>query len=285
MKKIIGMTAALAVTSVMADISITGSYEGTVTKAPNAASTYSQDIDLFVKGSAGNAQVNLSFEDLASGSAVQTTEAYIVAPLEMVTFKGGSMKGQNGSGLLQKKSAAANKMKVSTDVQGFGLTFSQASGDGNGTVDVSAELAGVGVNVQNASNDTRFITVTGGLGPVTTAIERQEASTGKTNTAYSASGEYNGIGLTYVNIDVEDAAGVTQDDGVLGDISDATAGKDLYGVVASLDSQLGKVTGKYINKNDATTYVAKLERGMWEFSHSKPENTDGTTKAILSVSF
>jgi len=285
MKKTIAMAAVFAATSVMADISITGSYEGTVTDAPDAASTYSQDIDLFVKGRAGDAQVNLSFEDLASGSAVQTTEAYIVAPLEGLTFKGGSMKGQNGDGLLQKKSAPANKMKLSTEVEGFGLTYGQTSGDGNGSVDVSANVGGFGVKVQNASNDTRFITITGDVGPVAAAVERQEASTDKVNTAYSVTGTVGPASVTYVNVDVQDAAGVTQDDGILGDISDATAGNDLYGVVGSFNAVAGKVTGKYINKNNAKTYVAKLERGMWEFSHTKPENTDGTTKAVIKVTF
>jgi len=91
--------------------------------------------------------------------------------------------------------------------------------------------------------------------------------------------------VTGVVIDVEDTAGVTQDDGILGDVSDAANGKTVKGVVASTDTTVGTVTGKFIDKNDLNTYVAELERGVWTFGHSKTENADGVTTAEINVSF
>ena len=283
-KLISAIAAGMLSATAFADISITGAYEGVISNS-TGASTYTDDLDLTIRGKQGDTTVTATLEDMSGGQTVTSTQVYVDTKLEGLNFRGGNYKGQNGDGLLQKKSAASSKMKISTDISGVGLAVSQGSGDGNAKVDASFDIANVSVKAQNVNNDTRFISASTEFNGLGVAIETQEASAGKTNTGYVLSGALGGASVSYVNIDIEDATGVTQDDGILGDISDATAGKDLYGIVASLSSDMGKVTGKYISKNDKDIYVAKLERGVWSLSATDAEGSDMAYSAKINVSF
>jgi hypothetical protein len=274
-------------TSAIAGFGITGKYEGTITDGTGA--TYTQDLDLTLTGSvADGTTVTATIENLAGGDTVTTNEVYIETTIEGFNFKGGKYKGKKGAGLLQKKSAATNKMSISTSVAGVGVKINQDSGDANATIDASASFAGVGVGVQDIADSTRFITASASAGGVDLNVERQQTATG-TNTAGSIStsiGTENQVfDLVAVIVDVEDAVGVTQNDGILGDISDANNGKTVTGVVASTMTGFGMVTGKYISKNDLDTYVTKLKRGAFEYGYSKTENADGVFSGKLEVSF
>jgi hypothetical protein len=270
-------------TSAIAGFSITGDYEGTITDGSGA--TYTQDLDLTLTGSVSDGtSVTATFENLTGGSTVLSTQVFIETQIEGLNFKGGNYKSRNGNGLMQKKSAVTNQFELGTDVAGVGLTVGQTSGNGNATVDVNSTIAGVAVTVQNVSNSTRYITASTAIAGLDIGVERQKTTTG-TNTGASLSTTIGGLAVTGVFIDVNDTAGITQDDGILGDISDASNGKIVTGVVASTDTVLGTVTGKYIDKNDATTYVGKLQRGVIEYGYTKTENTDGIFDAVLTVSF
>lgn len=289
-EKTIAAVAALGVSALsFADISITGTYEGEFSNGGSGAYEYTQDLDLAVRGRQGDSTVTVTLEDLgkdANNTAVSTNQVWIDTKLAGLDVMAGKKKGQNGNGLLQKASAASQKFSVSTNIGGAGVKATQASGDGNAKLDASFDLAGVSINAQNVTNDARFVSLGYSINGIDVAYETNEASVGKTNTAYSVGSKVGPIGVTYVNIDIEDAAGVTQDDGVLGDISDAVAGKDLNGVVGTLDvAEIGTITGKYINKNDLTTVVAKVKDGIWEVSASKTENADTTFGGKINVAF
>jgi len=272
-------------TTAFAGMEINGKYEGTVTDGNPGASTYAQDLDLTLKGTVDGASVTATIENLSGGDTVTTNELYIETSFEGLNFKGGKSKGMNGIGLLQKKSSATNKIQLSTDVAGFDVAVNQTSGDGNATVDLGGSLAGINVNVQNAGNDTRYVTASTSIAGLDINAETQETASGTTNTGASISTTVAGMTVTGVIVDVEDASGITQDDGILGDISDATAGKDLNGVVVTTATVVGDVTGKYINKNDKTTYVGELERGVWTIGYSKTEDTDGVASAKINIVF
>jgi hypothetical protein len=280
------LTATLVATTIsttaIAGMGITGTYEGTITDGSGA--TYAQDLDLTLTGTVDSTTVTATIEDLTGGSTLATNQLFIETAIEGLNFKGGKYKGQNGSGLLQTESTATNKMAISTDVAGVNLKVSQVSGNANATVDTSASYAGVNLKVQNITNSERFLTASTSVAGIDINIERQKTAIG-TNTGGSASATISGLTVTGVMIDVEDATGITQDDGILGDISDASNGNTVTGVVASTDTVLGTVTGKYIDKNDATTYVGKLQRGIMEYGYTKTENTDGVFDAVLTVSF
>jgi len=288
MKNLISAIAiATMTTATFADVSITGAYEGTVTENTTTSNyEYSQDLDITVKGKMGDTTVTATFEDMTGGSTVTSKQVYVETKvIDGINFKGGNYKGQNGTGLLQKKSSATNKMKVSTDVAGFGVAVNQVSGSGTSTYDVAGKVGPADVTIQNATNDTRYITVGGELQGITVVYESQEASTGNTNMGVSASATVGGIDVTGVYVDVQDASGITQDDGILGDISDANADTTVTGIVASTGTEFGTVTGKYITKNDLNTMVGKIKVGDIEYGVSKTENADAVFDAKLTVTF
>ena len=285
-KNLMALIAATTIsTTASAGFFLTGDYEGTITDGNPGASTYAQDLDITMTGSNDSGStVTAKFENLTGGSAVTATQVFVESSIEGINFKGGNYKGQNGAGLMQKAGAVTNQMEVGFDVAGSGITVAQASGDGNATVDASLDLAGVSIKAQDIAESTRYVTASTTVGGLEVNVERQATTTG-TNTAGSIGATVAGLNLTGVYIDVNDATGVTQDDGILGDISDASNGKTVTGAVVSTDTTLGLFTGKYITKNELDTYVAEVARGVWTFGHSKTENADGVTTAKVKVTF
>jgi hypothetical protein len=287
MNKNIMLAALFAAGAASADVSINGAYEGTFTEG--GAATYAQDLDLTLVGSAAGAKVTVMIEDLTGGSTLTTSQVFVQAGIEGLDFKAGNYKSQNGSGLLQAESAATNQFEVGTSIAGASVTIGQVSGEGKATMDAGFEVAGLDVTVQNVSATDRFITVVANFFGFGTTIETQETATGR-NTAVSAGldiaiAEGTSINVTGVYIDVEDTAGVTQNDGILGDVSDANTGSTVTAGIASLATDIGTVTGKYIIKNDLDTYVAELERGIMKYEYSKTEDADGIFSAKLTVAF
>jgi len=285
MNKNLLIAALFAATSANAAMTITGDYEGTLTDG--GAATYAQDLDLTLVGSTDGAKVTVMLEDLTGGTAVSTNQVFVETGFEGLNFKGGNYKSQNGSGLMQTTSAVVNQFEAGFSVAGAGITLGQTSGDGNATVDTSLEIAGLNVNVQNASATDRFITVVTNFFGFGTTVETQNTATGR-NTALAldtsiAFDESTDVALTGVYMDVKDSVGVTQDDGILGDVSDASG--TVKGAVASLNTSIGVVTGKYVVKNELNTVTAELERGIWTLGHTKTEDTDGVTTAEINVTF
>jgi len=284
---IAGFTALTLSTATIAGVEFTGNYEGTITDGSGA--TFAQDLDLKLVGGNDTAKVTMIMEDLTADSKLTANQLFVETSIEGLSFKAGKYKGQKGSGLLQAESTATNKMALGAHVAGTYVKVNQVSGASKVTMDVNAELAGVNIKVQDVSNTDRFITfVTDFFGFGVTA-ETQETSVGRNvavaTTATLIDMENVVIDMTGVYMDIEDTAGVTQDDGILGDISDAASGTTIAGVVASVNTGLGKVTGKFIEKNDTNTMVAELNRGAMEYSYSKTENVDGVIAAQLTVVF
>jgi len=286
MKKNIVIAALFAATAANADFDIYGKYEGNITDGSGA--TYSQDLDLKLVGTADGATITATLEDLAGGDTVTTNELYVETNIfDGISFKGGKSKGKNGNGLLQKSSAATNKMAVSFDASGLGFAVNQASGDANASVDVSGEFAGVAIKAQDVAEDDRFVTASVEVAGVSLNGEYQKTTTG-TNMGATASltvpvSETAIVDVTGVYVNVENGSGVTQDDGILGDISDAAG--TVKGAVVSTNSNYGVVTGKLYQKNDKTTYVGELGNGIMTYSYTKTEDTDGVAGVKIDVSF
>ena len=265
-----------ATTTASAAFNISGTYEGTVQDGTGAA-TYSQDLDLKLVGSVNGASVTATMENLSSGTAVTTNELYVNAEIVPgFDFQGGNFKALNGNGLLEKKSAAANRMMVTAQ----GVSVIQASGDGNASVDVDLGM----VKINNALESDRFISGQYAIAGLNLTGEYQKQTAG-TNYGITASATLpvpnNLVDVTGVFMDVEGT--ITQDDGILGDVSDAS-GK-VKGVVVTAASNYGVVTGKVIEKNNLNTYVGELGNGIMTYSYSKTEDTDGVAKVKIAVNF
>ena len=256
-------------------IDITGTYEGTFTDGNPGAATYAQDLDLKMVGSVDDTRVTILMEDLTGGSTVTANQVFLETKIEGLNFKGGNFKGQNGSGLLQAKTAVANKMNLGFDIAGNGVTLGQVSGDGQVSVDASAS--------------DRFITVVANWFGFGVTAETQNTTVGRNNAvsanAKVSTGATSSMTVTGVMIDVNDATAVTQDDGVFGDISDTINGNTVIGGVVEVASSFGAVTGSVWEKNDLNNYKAELDRGVMNYSYTKNEVTDGVFAAKINVSF
>ena len=270
------LIAALFAASANAAVTITGDYEGKFTDGHGA--TFAQDLDLTMVGSTEGASVTVMMEDLTGGSTVTANQVFVEAGVEGLNFKGGNYKNLNGSGILQKSGAVTNQFSLEYQ----GVSVNQVSGAAKQTVDASLEYQGVAVDVQDVSASDRFITAAFDFFGFGMTVETQETTTGR-NTGVTAGFGTNGVNVTGVYIDVKDAAGVTQDDGLVGDISSVAT--DVKAGVASMDTVAGTVTGKYIVKDDKNTYVGELERGIWTVGYTKEEDADGVFDAKLNVSF
>ena len=261
--------------AVSAAVDITGNYEGTFTDTSGA--TFTQDLDLQLVGGSDAAKVTVLMEDLTGGSTLTANQVFIETSIEGLGLKAGNYKNQNGSGLMQAESAAANQFELSGEYQGMKLAAAQVSGQGKVTMDASVNVAGAEVSVQNLNNSDRFIRVVAEFFGIGMEVETQKAAGGR-NTAVAAS-----VTATLVGVSVEDASAVTQDDGILEDISDAT--KDVVGAVVTVSTASGNVTGKVIDKNDTMTYLAELEKGVMTYGYSKTEAVDGVFSAKIKVAF
>jgi len=283
-KNLIAVLAATMTTASMAVVDITGNYEGTFTDGNPGAASYAQDLDLTLVGTSGASTVTVMMEDLTGGTAVTANQVFVETAIEGIALKAGNYKNQNGSGLMQKKSAVTNQFEVSTSIAGAGITLGQVSEASKVTVDASLEVAELDVTVQNVTATDRFITVVANFLGLGVTAETQNTTVGR-NTAVSATTTVGGLNATTVVIDVNDATAMSQDDGILGDISTAVNGKKVVGGVLSTATTIGTVTGKAFEMNDAMTYTGEIERGALTVGYTKADNTEGVTSAEINVAF
>jgi hypothetical protein len=281
-------TMATFATSALADLSITGKYKGKISKDSTTQNyKYNGDLDLTIKGRTGDTQMTSTFENIGKNGSTDVTvkQVYIeTTVVEGIDFKGGTYKSKNGNGLLQENTTK-NRMKLSTNVGGISASVTQVSGESKQSYTLSTNIGPATVTVQDAFEDTRFVTVQSDLAGVSLLLEAQEASAGKTNIGVQAGVTIGNVNLTGVYVDVQDGTGIFQTDGIVDDISDANNGSTVTGIVATTETGLGKVTGKYINKNDLNIIVGKVNVGNWEFGASKTENTDAVFDASITVKF
>jgi len=289
MKKIVlaTMLAAFGTASV-ADVMINGKYKGKISEDSSTGNyTYNGDLDLTLKGKAGDTVFTSTFENIGkSGTTeVKVKQTYIESPIaDIIDFKGGTYKSKNGKGLLQENSTK-NRMKFSTDLGAFNASVMQVSGESKQEYTVSTNVGPATVMVQNVADDKRFVTVQGEFAGASLLFETQEASAGKRNMGVQAGVKVGDLAVNGVVIKVEDNTGMTQTDGIIGDISDANNGSTITGVVASTTTDLGKITGKYITKNDKNTIIGKLNVDNWEFGATKEEDKDVAVDASITVKF
>jgi hypothetical protein len=288
-KNILATAVAMTMTAATAGVTITGDYIGFITN-DGSTTSYEQDLDLTLKGTLAesNTTVTATIENLGgSTDTLSVNELYVETNIEGLDVKLGKSKGQLGAGLMQKQSAASDKLQVGLNVGEHGVTVEQASGSGKVTINANGSLGVVNFKTQNVSSSDRFISAQTTIAGVELLAEYQKTEVG-TNTGLAASTNVAGFGVTYAQVDVGDAAGVTQDgsttnerSSILEDISDAATGKVVRGVVVSK----GDLTGKAISKNDKMTYVATLTRGPMEYAYQKTEDVDGVLSAKVSFTF
>jgi hypothetical protein len=129
------------------------------------------------------------------------------------------------------------------------------------------------VKLQNAMNDGRTLSVSGDVAGIALAVENNDVTT-----AFSVSKEISGVDFTYASIEA-DADVATQDDGIFGDIDGALS---VSGVVASMGTNLGKVTVKSYSVDASDTKKITLSRGNVAYTYA---DVDGKTSVDAKVKF
>jgi hypothetical protein len=274
MKKqlLIAAVAATMATATMADLSITGDYEVKIKHTSGAAVVTGADMDLKISGKSGGKTVTATFGDLESGDALTVGQLFATTDVEGFGLKVGTYKTLTGNGMTYKKTNAA-RFGLTTKVAGVGVGVTHTSGNANASLTLSGTVGGMKVKLQNALNDGRTLSVSGDVAGIALAVENNDNTT-----AFSLTKEISGVNFTYASIEA-DAATATQNDGIFGDI---TGAESVSGVVASMGTNLGKVTVKAYSVDTTDTKKITLSRGNVAYTYA---DVDGTTSFDAKVKF
>ena len=280
MKKqlLIAAVAASMSSVAMADVAISGEYEGTLSQSTGAAS-FAQDLDLTIVATSGDTSVTTTIEDLATNTALTATTVKLSTQLEGISFSAGNYETQNGNGLINEGSTS-EKYSLATSIAGVSASVTTASGHGKNSLTLAGNVAGFDVKVQDATRSTRFVSVSTDVAGVAVAVERQKTATG-TNTAYNLSTDVNGVAVVYENVTINGSA-ATQTDGFIGDISSAATAS---AISASMATTMGSVEVKHAKIGSAKTNTVELTRGNVVYGYSKAANTSADLSAKVSFSF
>ena len=280
MKKqlLIAAVAASMSSVAMADVSISGEYEGTLSQSTGAAS-FEQDLDLTIVATSGDTSVTTTIEDLSTNTALTATTVKLSTQLEGISFTAGNYETQLGNGLINE-AKAGDKYSLATSIAGVSASMTNKSGHGAPSITLAGNVAGFDVKVQDATNSTRFVSVSTDVAGVAVAVERQKTATG-TNTAYSLSTDVNGVAVAYENVKINGSA-ATQTDGFIGDISTAAKAS---AISASMNTAMGSVEVKRAKIDADKTVSIELTRGNVVYGYSKTTDEDANLSAKVSFSF
>jgi hypothetical protein len=280
-KQLLIAAVAASMTSVaMADVSISGEYEGTVSQTTGAA-TFAQDLDITVVGQTGNTSVTMTLEDLTGGADIAASQVFVKTELEGISFTAGKYETTSGNGIINAASNG-NKTTLATSIAGVSASVTTGNADANSSLTLAGNVAGFDVKVQNALNSTRFVTISGDVAGVAVAVERQKTAAG-TNTGFNLSTDINGVAVAYENVKINDASAVSQDDGMIGDISSATV--KASAISESMATALGSVDVKHAKIDSDKTMTVELTRGNVVYGYSKTTDLDKVLSAKVSFQF
>ena len=280
-KQLLIAAVAASMTSVaMADVSISGVYAGTLSQETGTAS-FAQDLDLKIVGKSGDTTVTATIENLGVSDAydLKATTVKLSTKLEGISFTAGNYESQNGNGLINE-AVAAKRIGFSTTIAGVGVAMTNSNGSSSSSITLAGNVAGFDVKVQNATNSTRFVSVSTDVAGVAVAVERQKTATG-TNTAYSLSTDVNGVAVAYENVKINGSA-ATQTDGFIGDISTAAKAS---AISASMNTAMGSVEVKRAKIDADKTVSIELTRGNVVYGYSKTTDLAADLSAKVSFSF
>ena len=249
-KLLAALSAMLLSVTTFADVSLSGSYEGTL----DSHGEYTQDIETTLKGTAGNSTVTVVIDE-----NLEIDDLYVETTLGAFIFKLGDYSGSDPD---------VTKLGVTTTIGDYTLGLNQESG-GSTTIDVGGKFAGIDIDVTNITNDLRKTTATYTVAGLTLGVTHQKVSD-VNQTQSDVSTVVSGATLAFDHN--QNAARDAYEDGSFG------------GSVSTLLGTLGtvKVEG-HKTSADVKTYSLAVTRGIWTAEWEKVDDTDGafTLKAVL----
>ena len=164
MKSLLILLSVFVSTYSYASIIISGEFESKV-EQQSGASYVEHDLDLTLKANSEGSSVTLMLEDIGrdidfDGSAdyeINATQVFVETDLEGVSFKAGQYEATNGNGIINAASNS-NKINLSTTIANTVVSVTTGDADKNSSVDLTGNIAGLNINVQDVLNSTRFVT-------------------------------------------------------------------------------------------------------------------------------
>jgi len=250
MNKLLLTAAAVTLsTASVAQVDLSGKYEGTLTQA----GVYSQTLDLTMVGSTMFGSVTAIVDENKA-----LTDLYTTAKLGPLDLTLGEMTIDDV--------ANTSIIKASTQVAGMTVSLSKPSG-GSESLDVKGSLAGVGFTVEDLTREAREVQVVASVGGVKTTVDYQKVPAG-TVTGLEISTKV--AGLTWA-LEHDKAA-------------DETTTKEAS--VAMPIGLLGTVKGGVkIASTDVKTYSLEYTQGILTGKYEKVGSADGVLSAIAKINF
>lgn len=288
MKSLLILLSVFVSTYSYASIIISGEFESKV-EQQSGASYVEHDLDLTLKANSKGSSVTLMLEDIGrdidfDGSAdyeINATQVFVETDLEGVSFKAGQYEATNGNGIINAASNS-NKINLSTTIAKTVVSVTTGDADKNSSVDLTGNIAGLNINVQDVLNSTRFVTVSGDIAGVSVSVERQKTPVG-TNTGFNVHKEIGEYFFEYENVKIGDATEVTQYNGFLDNIMSATDKASGFAITAA--TALGDIRFKQVNIDHIHTNSVKLYRGNVQYKWEKTENEARKIYVKVKVKF
>ena len=252
-KKLLATTVAMIFTAAaVADISLSGLYEGTL----DNDGEYTQSIETTIVGNSGNSAVTVVLD-----SDFSVDDMYVTTTVGPLSFLLGDNSGDDPDEI---------KMGVTFDAGPVKLGLNQVSG-GDTSVDASGNVGGISLAMTDITAATRETTAGYSIAGFTTELvhskvgdDHRVQSTVSTALA----------GLTLTGESNQNADRDAWEDGSWG------------GSVASVVASLGTVKAEgHITSADVKTLSASLTRGIWTAEWSKTDAADAVVSLKASLSF
>jgi len=311
MKKqlLIAAVAATMGTAAIADISLTGTGKYTYTHTETGTATTNAgvtEVNVVATGKSGDTTVVLSREFTGGDSDGDTENMYVSSKIGDVTVKAGNWTGSltGNKGEIKDNSRSTNKLTFGTSVAGVAVSYTTTPGSASGdSVAISGTVAGMTVGIVEESDTYTDINVSGSIAGVDFRVDSYNADAANGDATFvKLSKNFDGITVSYTDVDADAGDVLTEGDGFLGTELNLAEGDVKEAQVLSASGALAgntvtvstgtrtEVTGE---DNDFTKVVVarSLASGATlTATYIDTDNVDATTttetfKAALSVSF
>jgi len=282
-KQIIAAAVAASVSAVaLADVAISGAaqvnWTQTETSANSTSTAISHDLDLKIVGKSGDTSVTVDIENLDAGEAggaanttsntnnnVDFKNVYMTTKIADINVKMGSWYG--GDSLLANGSLTRDRVNLSTDVMGWGVSYETTddttNSDDRSEIIVKGAIGPVNVSHEMESFEdhttTTLSTSYQGVNLYYQTQESDNSSKDDNKDALQIDATMNGITLTYASIDASETASGTQSDAFFGTFDGAadSAGRideaDGFGIKTDIAGNTLQLRNYTVQKASAIT--------------------------------
>ena len=280
MKKqlLIAAVAATMSSVAMADLSISGNAEVTISDA--AVST---ETNVALRGSADAGSVTIDLTNtVATGAETAGSfgikNAYINTSVAGVSVKAGSWK--SGASNLGRSSVKGGAYALTTSMGGVKAVYEETGTGSANSITLSGSVAGVAVSHKIAQQgDATETKVSGSVAGVDASYHVKDSGTAK-NTAMTLSTSTNGVKIAYTSIDLDTA--ISGMDGAIADTTSTVVAGTHSAIALTTDVAGNSVTFKRVDLNSVKTNKFIVSRGNMKATYN---DTAESLEVELSVKF